>query len=318
MGYTLNQISELLLKADKTLYRLGSIAYDDMFAEDSETLDYERDIIFLYQKSINWAKDNHLGERNLDKTCERLSVKVNMYDYGSLTPIYSDVIIYNVINTSNIYALKATKLTINGITYDLSQDRVWDLTADMVARNVTNHTAVAAQTIFGGYYTINQTDVFYNGARLNIGEDFTATDGFYINLTFPATVGDKLTVISYVSTFGLGGGGTAGSIAKFNGTSTLTNAVSNMDYQAPISLTTTGVGAATFNGQTLNIPRDNYIHDQQVALITWIITHNMNKYPSVNIVDTANDEVTGDVKYNSLNQITISFTAAFSGKAYLN
>ena len=44
----------------------------------------------------------------------------------------------------------------------------------------------------------------------------------------------------------------------------------------------------------------------------------MNKYPSVNVVDTANDEVTGDVKYNSLNQITISFTAAFSGKAYLN
>lgn len=317
MGYTLPQISELLLKADKTLYRLGAKAYDDMFSEDSEALDYERDVIFLYQKSVDWAKADHLGEKTLDKTCERLSVKVNMYNYGSLTPIYSDVIISNVINTSNIYALKATKLTINGVTYDLSQDRVWDLTADVVARNVTNHTAVAGQTIFGGYYTPNQTDVFYNGSRLNSG-DFTATDGYYINLSFPCNVGDNITVVSYVATFGIGGGGAAGDMAKFSGTSTLISAVANVDYQTPIALTTAGVGGATFNGNTLNIPRDNYIHDQQTAAISWVISHNMNKYPSVNIVDTANDEVIGEVKYNSSNQLTITFTAAFSGKAYLN
>ena len=71
-------------------------------------------------------------------------------------------------------------------------------------------------------------------------------------------------------------------------------------------------------GNVLNIPRENYVHDQQVASVTWVITHNMNKYPAVNIVDTANDDVVGDIKYNSLNQITITFTAAFSGKAYLN
>lgn len=61
-----------------------------------------------------------------------------------------------------------------------------------------------------------------------------------------------------------------------------------------------------------------YIHDQGVPLNPWVITHNLGRYPSVTIVDSANDEVIGEVKYNSVNQLTISFSGAFSGKAYLN
>lgn len=64
--------------------------------------------------------------------------------------------------------------------------------------------------------------------------------------------------------------------------------------------------------------QNNYVHDQQTASATWVITHNMGKYPSASIVDTANDEVVGEVRYNSTNQLTISFSAAVSGKAYLN
>lgn len=64
--------------------------------------------------------------------------------------------------------------------------------------------------------------------------------------------------------------------------------------------------------------QNTYIHDQQSASATWTITHNMGKNPSVTIVDTANDEVEGSVKHNSINQITITFSAAVSGKAYLN
>lgn len=64
--------------------------------------------------------------------------------------------------------------------------------------------------------------------------------------------------------------------------------------------------------------KTNYVHDQQAALATWVITHNMGKYPSVTIVDTAGDEVEGAVRQNSINQLTITFSAAVSGKAYLN
>lgn len=69
--------------------------------------------------------------------------------------------------------------------------------------------------------------------------------------------------------------------------------------------------------QSLTV-QTNYIHDQQVASATWVVTHNMGKYPSVSIVDTADDEVIGQVTYNSNNQLTITFSAPMSGKAYLN
>ena len=64
--------------------------------------------------------------------------------------------------------------------------------------------------------------------------------------------------------------------------------------------------------------RDNYAHDQPLASSTWTIVHNMGKNPSVSVVDSSGDEVEGEVNYVSSNQLTISFTAAFSGKAYLN
>lgn len=66
------------------------------------------------------------------------------------------------------------------------------------------------------------------------------------------------------------------------------------------------------------IKHDNFVFDQPSALISWTIVHNMGKYPSVTIVDTAGDEVEGEVRHNSNNQITITFSAPVAGKAYLN
>jgi hypothetical protein len=64
--------------------------------------------------------------------------------------------------------------------------------------------------------------------------------------------------------------------------------------------------------------RDHYTHTQSVASTTWTITHNMGKKPSVSVVDTSDDEVVGEVHHNSTNQLVITFSAAVSGKAYLN
>lgn len=62
----------------------------------------------------------------------------------------------------------------------------------------------------------------------------------------------------------------------------------------------------------------NFVFTQSSASATWTINHTLNKFPSVEVVDSANDIVIGNVTYNSTTQITITFTAAFSGKAYLN
>lgn len=84
--------------------------------------------------------------------------------------------------------------------------------------------------------------------------------------------------------------------------------------------------ALTINGVTKNLVADrtwvlpdlNYVHNQSVANATWVVLHNLNKFVSVSIVDTANDEVEGSVYYDSVNQVTLTFSAAFSGKAYIN
>lgn len=61
-----------------------------------------------------------------------------------------------------------------------------------------------------------------------------------------------------------------------------------------------------------------HTHTQSVASATWVIVHNLKKRPSVSVVDSAENIVIGDVKYDSDSQVTINFNFAFSGKAYLN
>lgn len=62
----------------------------------------------------------------------------------------------------------------------------------------------------------------------------------------------------------------------------------------------------------------NYTHDQMTPSSLWIVAHGLGKIPSVTVFDSAGDEVEGDVKNLDLNTTTIEFSAAFSGKAYLN
>lgn len=57
---------------------------------------------------------------------------------------------------------------------------------------------------------------------------------------------------------------------------------------------------------------------QASASATWTIQHNLEKYPSVTVIDSANDVVYGNTTYTDENNLIINFSAPFSGKAYLN
>lgn len=61
-----------------------------------------------------------------------------------------------------------------------------------------------------------------------------------------------------------------------------------------------------------------FAYQQGVAASAWTITHNLGKYPSAVVVDSAGAVVEGDIIYVSMNEIVMLFTAAFSGSAYLN
>lgn len=61
-----------------------------------------------------------------------------------------------------------------------------------------------------------------------------------------------------------------------------------------------------------------YIHIQGTASSTWSVAHSLNKYPSVMVVDSGNNVVVGDIAYTDNNNLVITFSASFSGKAYMN
>jgi hypothetical protein len=62
----------------------------------------------------------------------------------------------------------------------------------------------------------------------------------------------------------------------------------------------------------------NYVHPQDQASAIWTVQHNLNKFPSVTSVNTNNIEMYGEVVFNDLNSLTINFSAAFSGQAFIN
>jgi hypothetical protein len=78
------------------------------------------------------------------------------------------------------------------------------------------------------------------------------------------------------------------------------------------------------NGNNINtnnstiISDKNFVYTQNTPSSTWTILHNLNKYPSVIVVDSANTVVEGSITYMDLNTLTISFSAQFTGSAYLN
>ena len=69
---------------------------------------------------------------------------------------------------------------------------------------------------------------------------------------------------------------------------------------------------------TLEDKDKNYVHNQMSASSTWSVQHNLNKFASVSVVDSGNNIVIGDVEHIDENNLTITFNASFSGKAYIN
>ena len=61
-----------------------------------------------------------------------------------------------------------------------------------------------------------------------------------------------------------------------------------------------------------------FVFEQLQASSTWHIVHNIGRYVSVTVVDSAGTECVGAVDYVDVNTIDVTFTAPFAGKAFLN
>lgn len=62
----------------------------------------------------------------------------------------------------------------------------------------------------------------------------------------------------------------------------------------------------------------SYTYTQGPASLTWTIPHNLGFKPNVTVEDSGGGIIEGDVVYTDNNNLTITFTAASSGKAYLS
>jgi hypothetical protein len=60
-----------------------------------------------------------------------------------------------------------------------------------------------------------------------------------------------------------------------------------------------------------------YVHTQAQSSAVWTINHNLGGQPVAVVLDSAGTQCEGTFSYPSTNQMIITFTAAFSGTAYV-
>jgi len=95
------------------------------------------------------------------------------------------------------------------------------------------------------------------------------------------------------------------------------------------SVTTGSTASATITGttpsQVLNLVVPNtsstsgtFTYTQGSPASTWNITHNLGYRPRVSVIDSGNSLVEGDISYPTVDTMVLTFSAAFSGVAYLS
>lgn len=110
------------------------------------------------------------------------------------------------------------------------------------------------------------------------------------------------------------------------GDAIVNNIISSGGGSSVITTGVTSIGGASGEvllNNTLQINNNvlqttTYMHRQDASSDTWNVNHNLNKYPSVSVVDSGDNVVYGDVTYIDKNNLQIKFSTSFGGKAYLN
>lgn len=121
-----------------------------------------------------------------------------------------------------------------------------------------------------------------------------------------AVAGEVVAVAGEVATV-------AGTVTVVQGdVTTLSGGVAQV--QGDIAAVSEMVGAI----QSESVTDRYFLHNQIVASQTWIITHNMAKNPAITVIDSSGNRLEGNWTYDSINQVTLQFSAPCNGHAYLS
>ena len=85
-----------------------------------------------------------------------------------------------------------------------------------------------------------------------------------------------------------------------------------VDSTASISVTSPGPQGPPGPGTQIF-----YVHTQSLPSSVWTINHNLNGQPTAVVLDSSGAQYEGTFSYPSNNQMTITFSAGFSGTAYV-
>lgn len=86
---------------------------------------------------------------------------------------------------------------------------------------------------------------------------------------------------------------------------------SEREYKATLGQLKTLITADVINDK-------NFVYTQATPSARWEIAHNLEKRPSISVVDSAGTEVTGEYTHVDDNNVILTFSGAFAGKAYFN
>jgi hypothetical protein len=81
----------------------------------------------------------------------------------------------------------------------------------------------------------------------------------------------------------------------------------------------TALSMANYINKTQLIDVDKrFVYNQDTPSSEWNIKHDLKKFPSVTVIDSAGSTVIGEITHVDANNLKLTFSASFSGKAYLN
>jgi hypothetical protein len=61
-----------------------------------------------------------------------------------------------------------------------------------------------------------------------------------------------------------------------------------------------------------------FVFNQLMPSASWVIDHNLGRWPSVTVIDSGNSVIIANVAYVTSDRVVVSFGSPTSGKAYLN
>lgn len=200
----------------------------------------------------------------------------------------------------NMLAIASGFVTVDETKYILTENWIKNASNMFTVGNRGGLLLNPLEQGFTGDYTIYAIS---NGVNTDIAASLDAEPGLPTGFVYRT----KLGTISFEN----------GNIVSVYPTHDLAYVYIEGEYQQAIDTLTASVSTLESEVQELQETQE-YTHEQGISSDTWHIEHNLNRRPSVTVVDSSGATVTGLVTYIDDNTVEISFNSAFKGTAYLN